>query len=473
MAKILVVDDELTSVNIIRKVLQDAGYDVTTAMNGESALDQIKQIKFDIVITDFTMPGMNGIELTKKMLSLGSDLIVIFLTANISVQLVVEAMRLGAFDYLPKPINKEELLLSVNRGLERISLLKENLLLRHELEKVDSTYPDYATQSPKINDILKDAVKVAKSDSSILITGSNGTGKEVMAKFIYKHSNRSNQQFIVINCAAIPEQLLESELFGHVKGSFTGAIKDHKGYFEIADNGTLFLDEIGDLDPLLQVKLLRVLQEKQFSKVGDTRLQTTNVRILAATNRDLKQLIKEGKFREDFFYRLNVFEFHIPALKERPEDVLFYFDRFVNEFAAHYNKKVTVTPEVKSILENYEWPGNIRELKNVAERVTILCENERITPDLLPSSISHQQRIPDLTSSGTGGSNGSFQFNSSDYNESKELIIKDFEVKFITHHLHKNNGNIAATAKEINFHPVSLRQKIAKLGINVKDYKNQ
>ena len=270
-------------------------------------------------------------------------------------------------------------------------------------------------------------------------------------------SNRKNQQFVVLNCAALPPQLLESELFGHVKGSFTGAVKDRKGYFEIADNGTIFLDEIGEIDPVIQVKLLRVLQEREFSKVGDTRLQSTNVRVIAATNKDIKQLIAEGKFREDLYYRLNVFEFHLPSLKDRKEDIKFYFNKFITEQSITQKKPVPVIDvSVENVLLNYEWPGNIRELKNVAERASILCDNGKISLDLLPSNIL---------------SNESKRNYSADYNENKENVIKDFEITFIKKYLKLCNGNVAATAKTINFHPVSLRQKLTKLGIDPRDYK--
>lgn len=457
MAKILVVDDEIISVTIIKSVLEQAGHSVSTANDGESALDVIKRVKFDIVLTDFNMPGMNGIELTKEIIKFAPDSVVILITAFISIRAAVESIKLGAFDYLTKPVDKEELLLSVKRGVDRMALMKENILLKQQLERVENPEFTYLTESPEIKNILKEAIKVAKSDSTILITGSNGTGKEVLAKYIYKNSNRADTQFVVVNCAAIPEQLLESELFGHVKGSFTGAIKDHKGYFEIADNGTIFLDEIGEIDTMLQVKLLRVLQERQFSRVGDTRIISTNVRILAATNQNLKKMIEEGRFREDLFYRLNVFEFHLPDLKDRTEDILFYFNKFVSEFAKNNDKVVKkIENEVKSLLINYQWPGNIRELKNVAERATILCDSGTITADLLPRSIMGKMEDKEILST-------------NDYNENKNKLIKDFEIKFIIKHLKLNKGNVAATARSINFHPVSLRQKIAKLGIDVDE----
>ncbi|MCX6158338.1 MAG: sigma-54 dependent transcriptional regulator [Ignavibacteriota bacterium] len=460
MARILVVDDEVTSIAILRKVLEDAGHKVTTVVDGEKAIEKIKEFKFDILLTDFNMPGMNGIELTEQALRIEPDFIVILITAFATIRSAVDAIRLGAFDYLTKPINKEELLLSIQRGLERIQLLHENILLKQKLDLVEKESEEefnYETSSREIKDMLAEARKVAKTDSTVLITGSNGTGKEVLSKFIHKNSNRRHQQFVVLNCAALPAQLLESELFGHVKGSFTGAVKDHKGYFEIADNGTIFLDEIGEIDTVIQVKLLRVLQEREFSKVGDTRIQSTNVRIIAATNQELKKLILEGRFREDLYYRLNVFEFHLPSLKDRKEDIEFYFNKFILEFSI-FNKKPLpeIEKNVKDVLFNYNWPGNIRELKNVAERVSILSDKNKITVDLLPTNVLGKATERTL---------------SADYNDNKESVIKEFELDFLKKYLKLYKGNVAATAKAINFHPVSLRQKLSKLGIDPREYK--
>lgn len=460
MAKVLLVDDEATSLEIQRKIIKDAGHDVTTVTSGEEALEKIHQFKYDVLLTDLNMPGIDGIELTRKALEIENEMIVILITAYATIKSAVEAIQIGAFDYLTKPVDREELLLSLSRGLERISLLHENLILKYKLENftpADEFEDEYSTASKQVRSILTEAKKVAKSDSSILITGANGTGKEVLAKFIHKCSMRKDQQFVVVNCAAIPEQLLESELFGHVKGSFTGAIRDHKGYFEIADNGTIFLDEIAEIDPVLQIKLLRVLQEHEFSKVGDTRIQTTNIRIIAATNKDLNKSIEEGKFREDLYYRLNVFEFKLPSLKERPEDILYYFDKFLKEFSK--SRKMNIPKVDDSFLDyimKYDWPGNIRELKNLVERITILCENNKINLDLLPANILNS---------------GKEKIISDDYNTNKEAIIKEFEINFIKKHLKIHKGNVAATAQAINFHPVSLRQKIAKLGIDPRDYK--
>lgn len=472
MAKILVADDEVTSVAIMKKVLEDSGHTVSTVTDGKMALAKMKQFEFDVLVTDFNMPGLNGIQLTKEALELESDLIVILITAYATIKSAVEAIKLGAFDYLTKPINKEELILAVTRGLEKVQIINENILLKHELEKSETKTEnafDYATTSPQIKGILKEVAKVAKSDSTVLITGENGTGKEVLAKYIYHHSKRANQPFIVVNCAAIPNQLLESELFGHVRGAFTGAINDHKGYFEIANNGTIFLDEIGEVELLMQVKLLRVLQEREFSKVGDTKIRTTNVRIIAATNRNLKDMIEDSKFREDLYYRLNVFEFHLPSLRERPEDIIFYFEKFLADFAKQFSKPVpNIDPAVKEILVNYNWPGNIRELKNLAERVSILCETNTITPDLVPNKYLQY----DSEEKAHITHNGSDYSDSEDYNEVKDKMIKDFEINFIKNKLKYYKGNVAATAKAINFHPVSLRQKLAKLGIDPKEFKS-
>ena len=466
MAKILVVDDDVTSVAIMRKVIEDSGHEVVSVSDGKAALSRIEKYKFDVMVTDFNMPGMNGIDLTREVLEKQSDMIVILITAFFTIKSVVEAVKLGAYDYLTKPINKEELKLAIDRGLDKQQLVNENIILKQKVEKahLESENITYETSNSDIKKLLKEVDKAAKSDSTILITGDNGTGKEVLANYVYKKSPKSEQPFVVINCAAIPSQLLESELFGHAKGSFTGAIKDHKGYFEVANNGTIFLDEIGDLEPLLQVKLLRVLQEKEFSRVGDTRIISTNVRVIAATNRDLKELILDNKFREDLYYRLNVFEFHLLSLKDRPEDIIFYFEKFISQYCFENKKKLMKTDnKVKNILMNYNWPGNIRELKNVAERVTILCESDIITYDLLPGN---------LKASGNDSNEVSDIPDTKDFNESKEALLKNFEVNYLVKHLKINNGNVEATAKAINFHPVSLRQKIKKLGIKPKDFKN-
>ena len=458
-ANILVVDDDVASIAVLKKYLEESGHRVTAVFDAQGALDKIRHFKYDVMITDFNMPDKNGIELTGEVLTIESDIIVILVTAFSSKVIVVEAMTQGAFSYLAKPINKDDLNLAISRGMEKISIQNELILLKQKINETSTASTDkYDTSSPKVRLLIEEAAKVAKTDSSVLITGANGTGKEVLAKFIYNSSTRKSKDFVVLNCAAIPPLLLESELFGHVKGSFTGAIKDHKGYFEIANHGTIFLDEIGELEPMLQVKLLRVLQEKEFSRVGDTKIQATDVRIIAATNRDLKKAIFDGKFREDLFYRLNVFEFKLPSLIDRPEDIMYYFEKFVKEFAILNNKgEIVIEKETAESLMKYHWPGNIRELKNVAERVTVLSDKGAISKDLLPYSVIDS---------------GIKIVFSNDYNERKQDVIHQFELEFLTKNLKSHHGNVEATAKAINFHPVSLRQKLSKLGINPKIYKN-
>jgi DNA-binding NtrC family response regulator len=428
MAKILIVDDDNVTLSILKQVLYKANHEVTTAIDGEEAIQYVKNTVYDIIVTDFNMPGMNGIELTKEILKINPQAVIILITAYISVKAALESIKLGAFDYLTKPVDKEELLMSIERGIERLKLLEENTQLKKNAKSAPAKVEfKFETKSDEVKKILAEAAEVAQSDSTVLITGSNGTGKEVLAEFIHKNSKRVKNTFVVVNCAAIPEQLLESELFGHSKGSFTGAIRDHKGYFEIANNGTIFLDEIGDLDTPLQVKLLRVLQTKQFARVGDPKPISTNVRILAATNRNLKQLIKDGKFREDLYYRINVFEYHLPDLQDRPSDIIFYFEKFIKEYAKENGKKIKeISKEVKDLLYQYTWPGNIRELKNIAERASVLCKNGVISEDLLPDRIKIDNR-----------ETVSEEFISNDYVQSKNELLKEFERDFIKKHLKK------------------------------------
>ena len=463
MSKILIVDDEQLSRVILKQITTSLGHEAVVVENGEKAIERLKQMKFDIILTDFSMPKMNGFELTKKALEIDAGLIVILITAYGTIKDAVEAIKLGAFDYLTKPVNKDELELAIKRALERISLVKEVTLLRQKIAK-DEPELEYLTENNDIKKILNEAVKLGDSDSTILITGESGTGKEYLARFIHKNSPRANNQFVVVSCSSIPGQVLESQLFGHVKGAFDDAHEDHKGYLEMADDGTIFLDNISELDPQLQLKLVSVLQNKQFTRVGDDKVVSTNARIIAASSKNLQDLIKEGKFREDLYYILNVFEFHLPALKDRPEDIILYFLKFVNDFGKKNNKKIKeISPEIKSALLNYEWPGNIRELKNTAERVTILCESGKITADLLPDKMF----ITD------GDVEDSDILLTNDFNENKKEIIKQFEKKFISKFLKLNRGNVTATAREINYHPVTLRQKIITLGINPKDFKKK
>jgi DNA-binding NtrC family response regulator len=455
---ILIVDDELTSLISLKKVLEEAGYGVMTVPDGEEALKKFEDYKFDVLITDLKMPGMDGIELTQRALTLDSDIIVLLITAYGSFKTAVEALNRGAYSYLSKPVDKKELLLTIERGLEHRSLKKENLLLKKELERSENGAV-FLTENKKIKEILHDAKLVAQSDSTVYISGEDGTGKEHLARYIHENSNRKDHKFFNINCSSIPAILLESELFGHEKGSFDGALDEHKGYLETAESGTIFIDEIDSLNPLMQVKLLGVLENASYTRKGSIKSIATNARIIVSSREDLKTLAENGKFNKDLYFKINVFEFHLPSLKERPEDVILYFQKFLKEFSLRNKKNIKdVSPEVKKALVNHTWPGNITELKNVTERMVILCKDSSISADLLPQSISKKEETLELLPT-------------KDFNENKHALIKNFETIFIKKYLKINKGNVTATAREINFHPVTLRQKISKLGINPREFK--
>ncbi len=460
--RIAIIDDDQDIINWLSHHLGQEGHEIITAPDGKKGLELILENEPDVSLVDLKMPVMDGLEVIKHTLETNPQALAVIMTAHASIQTAVEAMKLGAYDYLTKPLHMEEVLMMLTKCREKISLLKENRLLKEQVEQM-SRGEIYITQNENIQRLLDQAVNVAATDSTVLITGESGTGKEVFAKYIHKNSQRANKQFVVVNCAVLSEQLLESELFGHTKGSFTGAYTDHAGYFEISDGGTIFLDETGELSPTMQVKLLRVLQEKEFSRVGETKTRRTDVRIIAATNRDLEQLMAEGKIREDFYYRINVFEFRLPPLRERPEDIMFYYERFIEEFAIQLKKTITgIDHNVRDLLLSYDWPGNIRELKNVAERTSILCNPKTgiISSDLIPDRLAW---------SVSGGA----AYQGDDFKQAKEMLVKEFEVNFITQHLRQQNGNIAATARKIGVHPVFLRQKIAGLGIDAKHIKNE
>lgn len=454
-ANILIIDDELVICQSCEKIFLKSGHNVTYTTSGNQALKILEEKTFDVVFTDLKMIDIGGMEVLQAIKQKYPETIVIVITGYATVASAVETMRYGAFDYLPKPFTPLEILTVLNRAMEKRNLIK---ITTEEYNYSDSLgFEGIIGKSPSIVRVYNLINKVAPTDSTVLILGESGTGKELTARAIHRKSLRNKNKFFPIDISSLSVNLIESELFGHTKGSFTGAIADKQGVFEAADKGTIFLDEIGNLPFDTQARLLRVLQEKEFLPVGSTTVKKVDIRMVFATNQVLKKAVEEGKFREDLYYRLNVFEFYLLSLKERTEDIEYYFERFIKEFSATNKKKVPIIEKnVRDFLLSYNWPGNIRELKNVAERVSILCENNKITSDLLPLNII--------------GVNQSKKY-SEDYNENKESTIHEFETNFITKHLKIHKGNVAATAKAINFHPVSLRQKIAKLGIDPRDYK--
>ena len=386
METILIVDDEKNYLLVLSAVLEDEGYEVLTAQGGHEALEIQKSSDLDLILSDMKMPAMDGIELLENIKALDPDLPMIMMTAHGTIDKAVEAMQKGAYSYILKPFDNERLTLYVKKAVSMYQVVKENRRLR---ETVESQYRfgNFIGKSKPIRDIFKTIRKVAPSNATVLIEGESGTGKELVAKSIHFNSPRRNKPLIAVNCSALAESLLESELFGHEKGAFTGAVARKKGRFELADSGTLFLDEIGELSQNLQVKLLRVLQEKTFELVGGTRSITADIRVIVATNKILKEEMISGRFREDLFYRLNVVQIVLPPLKQRKEDIRLLVNHFIEKYASERKVDVPikgVDQEVDRLFFNYSWPGNVRELENLIERVMILCPNDTIRVSDLP-----------------------------------------------------------------------------------------
>ncbi|MFH1596598.1 MAG: sigma-54 dependent transcriptional regulator [Pseudomonadota bacterium] len=388
MDTILVVDDESNYLTVMEALLSEAGYEVLTAPGALEALKIAGASDLDLVLTDMKMPRMSGIELLDELRRLYPDLPVIIMTAYGTVEKAVTAMKKGAFDYILKPFKNEEILVTIAKALKYRHLILKNLLLTQELEKKYG-FPNIVGESRGMQEILALVKRVASSRATVLVTGESGTGKELIARAIHQCSNRAQKPFISVNCAALTETLLESELFGHERGAFTHAVAMRKGRFELADGGTLFLDEVAEMSPALQVKLLRVLQEMEFERVGGSRSIKVDVRVVAASNRDLKEEVEAGRFREDLFYRLNVVHLHIPPLRQRQEDTPLLATHFIQKYVAeNVRGKTRVTPEALKLLVQYAWPGNVRELENVVERAVILCHNNLITPNDLPAELA-------------------------------------------------------------------------------------
>lgn len=386
MHTILIVDDEPNYQIVLSEILKDEGYEVFTANSGLAGLPVVYSTDLDLVLSDMKMPGMDGIGLLAKIKEYNKELPVILITAYAEVEKAVEAMRLGAFTYLAKPFSNEQLLASVHKALEHYGLIREIRRLRDEATP-RSGFGGMIGKSPSMRAVYQLIEKVAPTPSSVLITGESGTGKELVARAIHSHSPRKEAPFISVNCAALSEHLLESELFGHEKGSFTDAVAMRKGRFELADTGTLFLDEIGEMPPQLQAKLLRVLQEKSFERVGGNVTQHVDVRILAATNKDLKDEVEKGRFREDLYYRLNVIHIHLAPLRERVDDIPALVTHFLGKNSASLGRPLDISPEALRLLVSLPWEGNVRELENTIERAAILCNSDRIEPeDVQPDS---------------------------------------------------------------------------------------
>jgi len=442
---ILVVDDEEIVRESLCSWLKEDGYQAEGVEDGFKALDIIKKKPWNVLFVDLKMPGMDGLEVMRRVKALQPEVPIIIITAYATVNTAVEAMKEGAYDYLVKPFNPEEISLIIRRLIEKQALLKENIFLRKELKK-QFYFQDLISKSRKMQDIFELARTVGKSTSTILILGESGTGKELLARAIHLESLRADTPFVSVSCAALTETLLESELFGHEKGAFTHAISQKKGKFEMANGGTIFLDEIGDIGAKLQLDLLRILQEKEFSRVGGNEVIKVDVRIIAATNRDLKKAIEEGKFREDLYYRLNVISILIPPLRERKEDIPLLVDHFIEKFNIEMEKKIKgISPEALNSIMAYIWPGNVRELENTIERAMVITKGTMINvEDLgLPSRAEENSLTCAAPPSG---------------DKSMKAVEKYHMAKI----LKENDWNIQRSAEILGIDRVTLYNKIRK-----------
>ena len=394
--KVAVVDDDLEMGRLVTDILTEDGFQVTRYSSAQEALVKFKTDPPQVLITDLKMKEIDGMMFLRKVQSDYPSIVSVMMTAFGSIETAIGAMNAGAYHYIVKPFKNEEMVLLAHRAMERAALTNENTVLRHELKKSFSL-ESIIGKSPAMNEVFETIKKVASASATVLINGESGSGKELVARAIHNSGQRKAKAFIPVNCTAIPEGLMESELFGHLKGSFTGAVSDKKGLFEEANNGTLFLDEIGDLSPTLQAKLLRVLQDKQIRPVGGSQLKQIDVRILAATHRDLSTMVKDGKFREDLFYRLNVLPVRVPPLRERAQDIPLLVENFITKFSAQNDSKVRgVTSEAMAALMAHPWPGNVRELENVIERAVVLCPNELIdVADIMGRALEAAKRSID------------------------------------------------------------------------------
>lgn len=389
MKKILVVDDEQSMRDFLSIMLKKEGYSVLSAERGSSVGEILKKEVIDLVISDIRMPDVSGIDVLRMAKDIAPETMVILITAYASTKTAIQALKMGAYDYIIKPFDVDEVKLIVKNALDKKRLEEENIYLKQEL-KEKYRFENMVGASVKMLQVFDLIKRVAETSSTVLVSGSSGTGKELVAKAVHFNSQRRSRQFVSISCGAMPEPLLESELFGHMKGAFTGAHSSKKGLFEIADKGTLLLDEIGELSMSMQVKLLRVLQERQFRRVGGTEEMTVDVRIIAATNRDLQKMVNDGTFREDLFYRINVIPIQVPPLKERKEDIKILAEYFLEKYNSEIGGKVKkISEETLTLLEQYDWPGNVRELENVIERAVALEITDVILPERLPEKIIH------------------------------------------------------------------------------------
>jgi two-component system response regulator PilR (NtrC family) len=450
-----IIDDEPIIHEVLGDLLSTEGYKVELSLSGEQAIEKHSSQFYDLILLDLLMPGMNGIEVLKELKKINPHAVIIIITAYASVESAISAMKMGAFDYIQKPFKHDELLLTIERAIEHKRLQDENIRLKDELKKKFS-FENIVGKSSTMNTIFELIKATAPTRSTILIQGESGTGKELVARAIHQNSDRKSKPFIVVNSGSLPPDLLESHLFGHVKGAFTGAVSDKKGLFEASDKGTIFFDEISSLNLETQAKLLRVMQDREFMRLGGTSTIKVDVRVIAATNTDLEELIEERKFRQDLFFRLNVIKIELPPLRDRKDDIPLLTKHFLDIYNKENNKEIIgLSEEVMEILENYDWPGNIRELENLIERAVVLAKTKVITKDILPPVLTdsqhNQKNKPSLSNT------------LHTLKEQTQLHQK----KWILEALKKTNGVQKKAAQMLGVKPTTLNEMIKRLGIDV------
>ncbi len=454
MKSILIVDDEQSIRESLTGILQDEGFSPFSVESGEAAVEKVSEEKPDLVLLDIWMPGMDGMETLTRIRDIYPDLLVIMMSGHGTIETAVKATKLGAYDFIEKPLSLEKILLCIQNAVKVGQLVEENRELKERFGKEH----EMIGSSKPIRE-LKQQIKIAAPTSGwILITGENGTGKELVARAIHQNSRRHEKPFVEVNCAAIPEELIESELFGHEKGSFTGATTQRRGKFDQAHQGTLFLDEIGDMSLKTQAKVLRILQEHKFERVGGNKTIEVDVRVIAATNKNLEKEIAESSFREDLYYRLNVIPFHVPPLRERKADIQNLATHFLEYFCRKESRETKVLDdEAMQVIKNYSWPGNVRELKNLIERLAIMSPGKTITRGQLPQSMFDKRHSPTKEQS-------SINLTADTFRTAKE----EFEKEFLIQKLEENEWNISRTAEAIEIERSNLHRKIKAYGINLK-----
>jgi len=462
-ARILVVDDEEIVLRSCLRILSGDEFQVETVQDGRQALQKVEENPYDVMILDIMMPNVDGLEVLRRVKETHPNVDIIMVTGLAQIDTAVKAMKLGAFDYIAKPFEPDELKLVVQRALERRRLLQENLNLKTEVSS-KYRFENIIGLSPQMQAVYRLIAQCAPTSSTILITGESGTGKELIARAIHYNSLRKDKPFVPVDCNSLSENLLESELFGHVKGSFTGAIANKKGMFEVANSGTLFLDEIGNFSMATQAKLLRVLQEREYKPVGDTRTLTANFRLITATNKDLKTMVAAGTFRDDLYYRINIFPIHAPALRDRKEDIPALAYHFLKVFSSELGKKITdISEGALSTLVNYGWPGNVRELENVMHRAAILTSDHIIRQAHLVNILDPSQPPADVTVPRTGDELKRAK------KAMREKSVEEIEKQFVLEALKRNNWNVTKSAEDTGMQRPNFQALMKKYTIRVRD----